>query len=613
MNATSGSTSFRIPELTVPEETVSDQLDAAARAFPDRIAVDFLRQTRTFAQLERDVSRAARALLDVGVRRGDRVAIAMPNCTTHVAVFYAVLRLGAIVVEHNPTYTADQMRHQLADSGAHVAVVWEPAAQAAVDAKSGTGLRVVIAVDLTRDLPRSSRAALRLPVRAAREGRRSMRAPVPAGALRWHRLLSHRSLPHNHPGPSPEDVALLQYTGGTTGTPKGAVLTHRNLVTNAVQGELWTSIRPGTEVFYAPLPFFHAFGLTLCMVLAVRTASTMVAFPRFDPAAMVAAQKRRPGTFFPAVPPMIDRFVSAAREAGVGLDSFSFAFSGAMPLAAETAAAWEEATGGYAIEGYGMTETSPVALGNPLTPERRPGTLGLPFPGTEIRVVDAETLTDQPTGERGELLIRGPQVFSGYWNRPEETAHQLLPDGWLRTGDVVVRDESGWVTLVDRIKEMIVSGGFKVYPSQVEDRLREMPGVADVAVVGMPAGDLGEKVVAAIVLDGTVPTLSLAEVKEWAATHLSHYAVPKDMAVVSELPRSLIGKVLRREVREDLAEQVKTLAAQNLQRLADLPRPSMPAMPSLPKLLKRDDGAAPSQEEVPVEGDEQGEGEAREG
>lgn len=301
MNAISGPP-FRIPDLTIPEETVSDQLDAAARAFPDRVAVDFMRDTRTFAQLERDVARAARALLDVGVRRGDRVAIAMPNCTTHLVVFYAVLRLGAIVVEHNPTYTADQLRHQLSDSGAQVAVVWEPAAQAAMDARTGTSLRAVIAVDLTRDLPRSSRAALRLPVRAAREGRRAMRAPVPPGALRWHRLLSHRTLPHSHPRPAPGDVALLQYTGGTTGTPKGAVLTHRNLVTNAVQCELWTSIRPGTEVFYAPLPFFHAFGLTLCMVLAIRSASTLVVFPRFDPAAVISAQKRRPAPSCPQCP-----------------------------------------------------------------------------------------------------------------------------------------------------------------------------------------------------------------------------------------------------------------------------------------------------------------------
>ncbi|OJX96063.1 MAG: long-chain fatty acid--CoA ligase [Micrococcales bacterium 73-15] len=539
-------------EVIVPAESVPEQLHASARTWPRRVAVDFLRRTTTYRDLERRVLRAAQGLLDLGVRAGDRVAIVMPNCTSHVVAFYAALRVGAVVVEHNPTYPASQLAHQLADSGALVAIAWEPSVPAALAAREGSALRTVVAVDLTADLPRSSRLMLSLPLRAARRARATMRGPVPRAAVRWESVLEAPELPESHPFPGADDVAILQYTGGTTGTPKGAVLTHRNLLANAVQCEEWTRMGRGEQTMVGALPFFHAFGLQTLLVLGIRTASTLVPFPRFDPEAIVASQRRRPATFFPAVPPMLERTVRVAAAKGVDLTSFSFAFSGAMPLPAQTAREWESATGGYAIEGYGMTETGPVALGNPVSPARRPGSLGLPFPSTQIRVVDPETLDDVSDGTRGELLVRGPQVFRGYWNRPEESAAQLLEDGWLRTGDIVVRDETGFVTLVDRIKEMIVTGGFKVYPSQVEDHLREMPGVADVAVVGMPAGDIGEKVVAAVVLDGTVPEISLADLRAWAAQHLTGYALPKELHVVSELPRSLIGKVLRRSVKEGL-------------------------------------------------------------
>ena len=222
-----------------------------------------------------------------------------------------------------------------------------------------------------------------------------------------------------------------------------------------------------------------------------------------------------------------------------------------MAVPPATAERWEDATGGLVIEGYGMTETSPVALGNPLTDARRPGTLGLPFPSTQIRVVDpADPSRDMPQGERGELLIRGPQVFAGYWQRPDETTEQLLDDGWLRTGDVVTVDETGWVVLVDRLKELIVSGGFKVYPSQVEDQLREMPGVEDVAVVGIPGGDLGETVVAAVVLSPGAQGVDLDAVRSWCERAVARYALPRRLVVLEELPRSLVGKVLRREVRD---------------------------------------------------------------
>jgi long-chain acyl-CoA synthetase len=541
-------------DITIPDEPVGLAVERAAVEFPDRIAVDFQGATLTYAELAEQVARGATALRDLGVVAGDRVAIALPNCTAHVIAFYAVLRLGAVVVEHNPTYSGAELAHQLSDSGATVALLWQKAVPAVLERQDETDVRTVVAVDVAADLPLAKRIALRLPVKKARETRAALCGPVPPHIPSWHRLVARSTaLPADHPWPTAEDVALLQYTGGTTGTPKGAVLTHRNLVSNAAMGQEWTHHRPGDETLYAVLPFFHAFGLTLCLTYAPRIAATLVAFPKFDAASVLATQRRRPGTFLPAVPPMLDRLCAAAEKSGADLTSFRHAISGAMALPATTAARWERLTGGLVIEGYGMTETSPIALGNPLSPARIPGALGLPFPSTDVRIVSQDDPTqDVAPGESGELLVRGPQVFQGYWNRPEETAGQLLADGWLRTGDVVRMSEDGFIVLVDRIKEMIVTGGYKVYPSQVEDHLRTMPGVRDVAVVGLPGGDLGEKVVAAVVMDADCAQIDLQAVRDWCQQKLARYAVPKDLVILPDLPRSQIGKVLRRVVRDNL-------------------------------------------------------------
>lgn len=549
-------------DIDVPDEPLTDALERAAHNHPSRVALDFMGAVTTYDMLWRRVQHAAQALREIGVRRGDRVALVLPNCATHVVAFYAVLRLGAVVVEHNPTYSADELAHQLADSGATTAIVWEVAAAPLLAARPRTQVRTVVVVDLTRDLPAVKRGALHLPVPAARRTRAAMRAPLPSGAkvLRWHRIVqAARALPTDHPRPSGDDLALLQYTGGTTGVPKGAILRHRHLVANAAQGAAWTQHGEGTETVAAALPFFHAFGMTLCLSYAIRIAATVVVFPRFDVDQVLAAQQRRPITFFPGVPPMFERLARAARERGVDVSSIRHAISGAMSLSPETAAAWEEVTGGILVEGYGLTETSPVALGNPMTTDRRPGHLGVPFPSTTMRVVDPEDPTREvPPGERGELLVSGPQVFDGYWQHPDDTAAVLVEiDGrtWLRTGDVVVVEEGGFVRLVDRIKEVIVTGGYNVYPSQVEDLLREMPEIDDVAVVGVPGGDIGEKVVAAIVLAEGVTKVEMSAVRAWSEQRLARYAHPRELIVLPELPRSQIGKVLRRVVRQQVLDK----------------------------------------------------------
>ncbi|QAY64754.1 long-chain fatty acid--CoA ligase [Xylanimonas allomyrinae] len=538
--------------VEVPDEPLTSALDRAAARHGDRVALDFLGATTTYGELDQHVDRAASALASLGVRPGDRVAISLPNCPSHVVAFWAVLRLGAVVVELNPTLGAQQAAHLVGDCGARVVIAWSAAAAALSGALDATDASVV-PVDLTHDLPAAKRWALRLPVPALRRRRRALRGTPPT-TTPWHRLLRDAGTGVPAVDAAPDDLALLIYTGGTTGEPKAVMLSHRNLVANCVQGQAWTGQSAAqSEVVYGVLPFFHAFGMMLCLAYATRIAATVVLLPKFDVGAVLAAQKRRPGTFLPAVPPMLARLTAAAQERGVDLTSFRIAISGSMALPLETARAWEAATGGLVIEGYGMTETSPVALGSPLDARRRPGALGVPFPSTRMRVVDPDDPEREVgPGERGELQVAGPQVFAGYWQRPQETAAVLLPGGWLRTGDVVVVDDDGFVTLVDRSKEVIVTGGYKVYPSQVEDRLRDMPQIEEVAVVGMPGGDLGERVVAAVVLARDVASLDLATVREWVGDTLARYAVPRSVVVMTELPRSAIGKVLRRAVRESL-------------------------------------------------------------
>lgn len=536
-------------EVEVPRETVPDLLTSAAQRFPDRPALEFFGATTSYAELRDAVARAATGLRDLGVRPGDRVALVLPNCPQHVVAFNAVLRLGAVVVEHNPLYTAEELGSQFRDHGAAVAVVWNVVAPV-VQQLDAPELREVLAVDLSRALPLVKRLALRLPVPKARATRAAMTKPAP-GTTSWDAVVAEATpLEEAHSGPAHEDVALLQYTGGTTGAPKAAVLTHRNLVANVTQSLAWVpQLRAGEEVLYGVLPMFHAYGVLLCLAAAVRLGAVLVLFPRFDVDQVLAAAKKRPPTFFPGVPPMYQRLATAAEERGVDLSGTRVAISGAMPLPLETAQLWERVTGGLVVEGYGMTEASPIVIGNPVGPTRRPGTVGLPFPSTRMRVVDPEDPTvERAPGERGELLVQGPQVFSGYWNRPEETAAVLLPGGWLRTGDVVEVDDDGFVRIVDRIKELIITGGFNVYPSEVEEVLKAVDGITDAAVVGLP-GKNGEDVVAAVVLERE---LDLDAVRESIRGSLAGYKVPRRIVAVDDLPRSQIGKVLRREVRDQL-------------------------------------------------------------
>ncbi|KJL24930.1 Long-chain-fatty-acid--CoA ligase [Microbacterium azadirachtae] len=373
------------------------------------------------------------------------------------------------------------------------------------------------------------------------------------GTVPWESVVGHAPLRASHPRPATDDLAIIQYTSGTTGTPKGASLTHRNLLANAAQAQAWVpSITRGDGcVVYAVLPMFHAYGLTLCLTFAMSMGARLVLFPKFDPDLVLEVTKKRPATFLPLVPPIADRLLAAATAKGVSLAGTEIAISGAMALPHELVVPFEKATGGYLVEGYGLSECSPVLMANPVAGNRVPGTVGLPLPGTECRVVDPDEPTaDVAPGQPGELVVRGPQVFGGYYGKPEET-EAVFADGWFRTGDIVTIDDAGFVRIVDRIKELIITGGFNVAPTEVEGALRQHPDVVDAAVVGLPSDHSGEEVVAAIVVDPG-KDVDVEAIREFARGILTPYKVPRRIFVVDELPKSLIGKVLRRQVKERL-------------------------------------------------------------
>ncbi|MDQ4212618.1 long-chain-fatty-acid--CoA ligase [Microbacterium capsulatum] len=542
-----------VPEDLAPVSgSLVDIVEASARDYPDAPALEFFGRTTSYRDLQSAIDRAAAGLAALGVRAGDPVAIVLPNCPQHIVAFYAVLRLGAVVVEHNPLYTPRELRKQFEDHGAKHAIVWNNVVATVQEFPADLAVTNLISVDVTRAMPALTRIALRLPIAKARESRTALTTAV-HGTTTWETVLGHAPLPAGHPHPASDDLAIIQYTSGTTGTPKGASLTHRNLLANAAQAQAWVpSITRGDGcVVYAVLPMFHAYGLTLCLTFAMSMGARLVLFPKFDPDLVLDVVRKRPATFLPLVPPIADRLLSAAKRKGVSLAGIEIAISGAMALPHELVVPFEEATGGYLVEGYGLSECSPVLMANPVAGNRVPGTVGLPLPGTECRVVDPdEPTTDVEPGQRGELVVRGPQVFSGYYGKPEET-EAVFVGGWFRTGDIVTIDEAGFIRIVDRIKELIITGGFNVAPTEVEGALRQHPDVVDAAVVGLPSEHSGEEVVAAIVVDpGT--DVDVEAIREFARGILTPYKVPRRIFVVDELPKSLIGKVLRRQVKDRL-------------------------------------------------------------
>ena len=540
--------------LQYPEGSLVDEFDAFTATYAGNAALDFFGRRTSYAELADQVRTVAGNLHTLGVGPGTTVALLMPTCPQHVVAFYAALRCGATVVEHNPLYPAHELAPMFADHRAEVAIVWNAAAGTLAELPEGLRPRAIIAVDLIEEMPLGKRALLRLPLKKARASRDQLSRPAPAGSVPFSHLRRAGAQAPASSRPAREDIALLLYTSGTTGTPKGVPLSHANLIASTTQAREWvTPLVPGEEVFMACLPLFHVFGCSLSMNAGLSVGAMLHLIPKPETGLILDAIKRRRPTTMIAVPPLFDRVVTGAKERGVSLEGIRTGIAGAMPLRPELIEAWETATGGLLIEGYGLSECSPIVCGNPVDSTRTPGSIGIPFPDTQVRLVDPEDLgRDVEPGEPGEILVRGPQVFSGYRDRPEETA-EAFHDGWFRTGDIAEVDERGFLRIVDRLKEMVITGGFNVYPSEVEDAIRTEDGIEDIAVVGLLDEQGSEEVVAAIVTrDGLLPDVE--DLRRRLKDRLTAYKVPRRFHVLKELPRNEMGKVLRREVRDVLQE-----------------------------------------------------------
>ncbi len=537
------------PSYDYPKHNIAKLLIHAAAAYPNNEALDFLGRSFTYKELLRQSRKMANALKELPVAKGDRVAIMLPNCPQAVISYYGALMAGAVVVQTNPTYTERELHFQLADSGATVLVALDLLMPRVAKARVNTALRHVIATSLSDGLPFPKN--LLYPIRRRKEHPNLKVDYEGEGARRWAAFVGRGKADDLcEEVDAEEDVAMLQYTGGTTGRPKGVMLTHANLLANTRQVDAWCyRLEAGKERYLAALPMFHAFGLTVLLNQAVGRAGTLLLLPRFEPVTALETIRRRKPTVFPGAPTMYISLLGHPMTREGDLASVRLCVSGAAPLPREVQERFESQTVGKLIEGYGLTEASPVTHCNPIWGFRKNGTIGLPLPDTDARIVGENDLEPLPPGEIGELAVRGPQIMKGYWNRPKETA-EVLREGWLRTGDIGTMDEEGYFTIIDRKKDVILAGGYNVYPREVEEALFEHPAVKEASVLGIPDAYRGETVKAFVVVkEGW--QVSEMQLDRWCGERLAAYKVPRSYEFRDSLPMSLIGKVLRRKLREE--------------------------------------------------------------
>lgn len=543
------------PALAFEALTLPEFLTRAAARYGDRPAVIFLNRRLSYRELKEHVDRFAAALARLGVTRNTRVAIQLPNLPQTVIAYYAALSLGAQVVMTNPQYTPPEIEHQWNDARCSVAVVTD-----GVYARTLAPLRDRLPIEhyVVASIP----DYLRFPLAffARRKLRRSgaVAPVVPSATVHLFRQLVRETAPRPAAStPTLEDLAVLQYTGGTTGVAKGAMLSHRNLSYNMQQLRAWfPGLETGNEVMLAALPLFHSFGMTVAMNFPVGTAAAMVLVPNpRDVKALVESLATHRVTLAPAVPALINSVLSYPGVERIDLTSVKRCFSGSAPLSVDVMQRFEGLTGAVIVEGFGLTEASPGTHCNPVLGRRKPGTIGLPLPDTQARIVDVEDgRVEKAPGEPGELVIRGPQVMQGYWNRPEETA-QVLRDGWLYTGDLAVMDEQGYHRIVGRKKEMIVVSGFKVFPDEVDRVLMQHPAIFEAATIGLPDAKRGERVKSFVVLKPGQHA-SADELRAHCGDSLAPYKVPREIEFRPELPKSAALKILRRSLRdEELAKR----------------------------------------------------------
>lgn len=517
-------------DLEIPDWSLPDLLAQTVRLSPDAEAMTFYGHRTTYRELQQAAHAFASALQQAGIQKGDRVALMLPNSPQYVIGYYGILTTGAIVTQVNPLLVERELQYILQDSGARAIVVLDSLYPRVKNIQANTSVTTVIAVSL-----QPSTASFTPDVRFDQFLQQGFVQPLTETAFN-----------------PVQDVAILQYTGGTTGRSKGAMLTHRNLVANVIQGyEFFKSeLQFGQERCLTVVPLFHVFGMTACMNLSIFMGSSLVLLPRFEIKEVLETIQREKPTFFPGVPTM---YVALTHFPGVeayGVNSIRTCNSGSAPMPVELLKGFERTTGAKILEGYGLSEAAPTTHCNPPFAPRKPGSVGIGLPSTEYKIVDVRAgEAEVPVGEIGELVVRGPQVMKGYWNMPEETA-QTLREGWLYTGDLARMDEDGYVYIVDRKKDLIIASGYNIYPREVEEVIYEHPAVKEAAVVGVPDSYRGETVKAFIVAkEGAAVTEQ--EMQDFCKVNMASYKVPKLIEFRTELPKSGVGKVLRRTLRED--------------------------------------------------------------
>ena len=536
-----------IPEsIQFPHKTISDLLTDTAERFPQKRAIIFFGKKINYKELHNLTIKFANALVKVGVKKGDRVAIMLPNCPHEVIAYYAVLKIGAIVVQFNPLYKERETEYQLNDSGSETIIALDILYPNFKDIINKTQIKNIILCSISDFLPFPKNLIYKF--KEKREMLKQVQHDMEkdTSSVTFLKLIKKSSTNPPSGEVSPDDTALLQYTGGTTGIPKGAILTHRNLVANTIQCRHWFSkAEVGKETFLSVLPFFHIFGMTSSMNLPVYLASSMILLPKFKPLDVLNAISKYKASIFIGVPAMFSAINGELRhEKKYNLSSMKFCVSGAAALPHDMAVRFETLTDVKVIEGYGLTEASPVTHCNPIYGERKSGSIGLPLPDTECSIVDIITGAEIQTGETGEIAIRGPQIMKGYWNNEKET-EMVLKNGWLFTGDIGRMDEDGFFYIVDRKKEMIISGGYNIYPREIEEVLNKHPKVKESAVIGIPYKSIGDIPKAFIVLkDGE--SADEDEIINYCKDNLTKYKVPKKVEFRNELPKSLIGKILKK-------------------------------------------------------------------
>lgn len=541
-------------DLELPPKTLPRSLEEAAEEYPDNIAVQFMSGRLTYTELNNEVDSFARMLAGQGLKPGSRVALHMPNCPQYLIAFYGTLRAGCIVTPCNPLYVERELIHQLSDSGAEAIVTLSRFYPLVRDVQDKTKLKLVIATSI-KDYLGGTLKLLYTLFKEKKEGDRVTLAP---GHL-WLRDLLKRY--RSHPLPKVEDdlekPACYMYTGGTTGVPKGAVLTHGNILANALQAKEWLQhYDEGKEIGLGALPFFHSYGMSIAMNLCLVLRGKLITVPQFKTKEILEIIHKDKPTLFPGVPTMYVAINNAPDVEKYDLSSIKVCISGAAPLPVEVQKQFEKITkGGRLREGYGLTETSPVTHCNPIFGENRPGSIGLPFPGVDAKIVDLEDPSkEMPVGERGQLAVKGPQVMRGYLNRDEDN-RDIFHDGYILTGDIAIMDEDGYFYIVDRQKDMVIAGGYNIFPREIEEVLYTHEKILEVCVAGVPHDYRGETIKAYIVLkEGAAMTEQ--EVVDFCAENLTKYKVPKIVEFREELPKTMIGKILRRVlVEEETAKQ----------------------------------------------------------